>query len=149
MACGFWQVAAMALASLLNPGIELTASTSAPRAGEPFTVNWRVLGRCASLETLALTLTAAAEAPTGRSIAVERITTVQVAAAGAPEDVTLGRATVTVPGDAPPSLKAGDFKIVWEVAVHGRIRWPFRWWPDVRERFLIVVRPPRPLGGGV
>jgi hypothetical protein len=142
-----WLMALTSLGNLLNPQAEVTASTNAPRAGEEWAIDWHLRGRPASLRKLTVTLLAEAVAMKGRSWETRPITSITMADVSEREDIRRGHVTAILPHDAPPSFAAGNCKIKWYLEVHGRIIWPFRWWPDMRQRFEVVVLPPEPREG--
>lgn len=124
-----------------NARTELLANGATLRMGETLEVEWRLQGRVSKLRRLGITLEGREEATyrrgTNSHTAMQTFTSRRVVSLVDPHRMVSGRAAIALPRDLMHSFDGGHNKISWAIHVVGEIDR----WPDIDERFPIVVLP--------
>ena len=133
---------------IMNPRPILTANRQAAPLGATLNLVWDVTGRAQRMRALRVTLEGREQATytRGTSTTTDEHIFAEIALFDTQEPSAMahGSASVTIPVDTMHSLAAPNNKIVWAICFHGDVPR----WPDVKERFPIVVLPVAE-GGGV
>ena len=146
---GIFALAGLAMAAaaiyqflaLFNPRPVLTVSAPAVPLGGTLGVRWRFTGNVRRLVKLTVSLTAREEATyrrgttttTDKSVFVNTV----VLDTASREEMTGGKAEVSIPRDLIHTFTAKHNKVIWMLRVHGGIPK----WPDVDAEFPITVLP--------
>jgi len=127
--------------ALFNPRVTLTLSSARIGLGGAMEARWSFSGQASRIRRLKLTLKGQEQATyrqgtktcTDKSVFCE-FDMFDSAEAG---EIASGQIGAVIPADTMHSFEARNNKIVWEICVHGDIKY----WPDVKESFGIVVTP--------
>lgn len=129
------------LLGLWNPRAEIVATPGTPMLGGRLDLSWRLTGRTQALRRLRIFLEAREEATyrRGTSTYTDRKTffKLEVTPAENSGSIQNGEARLTLPEGLVPSFKGEHNRILWFLRVEGEIPW----WPDMKEEYLIQVRP--------
>ena len=134
------------LLSLVNPRPMLTVSSSATPLGCVLDLAWDMTGRTQRIRDLRVTFEGEEQATytRGTDTVTDNHTFAEILLfdTDRPLAMSHGSASVTVPANTMHSLEAPNNDIVWSIRFHGDVPR----WPDVDERFGIVLLPAQ--GGG-
>jgi hypothetical protein len=126
---------------LLNPGVVIYMNRPAMSPGESAQLRWSVHGRLRRIDRLVISLEGREQArvSAGKNVVVEKAVFFRQVLVDRAEAVDFagGQTTLTIPAGSMHSLDVGRLKIVWEVAARATLRR----WPDVDERFALIVTP--------
>jgi hypothetical protein len=124
---------------LFTPRPRITLSPPAVRLGGSTMVEWRLKGLTAMVRRLRVTVEAAeiVTSGTGKSRTTEKEIFRRIEVLDTRDSIREGTARLPIPRDTMHSIEGEDFKIIWEIKVHGEIRF----WADVEETYAIEVLP--------
>ncbi|MEM7410049.1 MAG: DUF3592 domain-containing protein [Myxococcota bacterium] len=132
--------------ALRNPKPELVASQPTPRLGDALDLQWRFHGNAQRLQQVRIVLRGEERATytvgTNTHTATETFMERVLADLPAPACGMGGHVRVEIPATSMHSFEAEHNAVVWSLAVEGDIRR----WPDVSEKYPIVVLPRRAEG---
>lgn len=127
--------------ALYNPKAEITITPGVPTLGGRLDLAWRLTGRTEALQNLKVVLEAREEATyrQGTRTSTDRNVFLRIEAASPQDSSTMaeGRTNISLPVDTMPTFKSDNNQIIWSLTVTGRIPR----WPDLKEEFVIEVRP--------
>ena len=134
------------LLTLFNPRPKLTVSSATAPLGGEIEVEWVLQGRSSAVRRLTVEFegeeSATYQRGTDTHTDTETFATIDVADVTDRREIFAGSAVLHIPDSTMHSFKANNNKIVWQLHVHGDIAR----WPDVDEKFEIVVLPAAPEG---
>lgn len=129
------------LLATFNPRVLLILGPGNPVPGKRTTLDWAFAGSTSRLQSFRLVLEGLERATYSQGTTTytdENIFFRQVLVeVRDPVDIRDGTIAFEPPPDAPPSFDAPSNKIIWRIAVHGKINF----WPDVRDNFSFVLTP--------
>lgn len=128
------------LLGVFTPRPRIVLTPPAIRLGESTTMQWQFTGRAGKLRRARIYIEGSEwafwkEKKNRQSHRRELFRRIELLDTGGP--VFQGIASIQIPGDTMPTFEGRNFRIVWELKVHGEI--PF--WTDVNETHRLEVLP--------
>jgi hypothetical protein len=137
----FWSLLALA-----NPRATLKLRSACVPLGGDLELTWELSGRTHIVERLTIHLEGVEEVTyrRGTNTSTERNTfrKIEIVNTTDRRELEQGREKVRVPANVVHSFEAPNNKVTWSLVLNGEIRR----WPDVSERYPVVVVPPELLG---
>jgi hypothetical protein len=126
---------------LFNPRPILRVSSRSVRLGDPLRMGWKFTGRTSRINRLSITLEGEEKATYQRGTTTTTedhdIAKIVIMETDEPDTIVEGAAEVIIPDDTMHSFESDHNKIAWTLVIHGAIHL----WPDVKEKFPIVIFP--------
>jgi hypothetical protein len=110
--------------------------------GGPLEIRWRFTGSTRAVRQLRIGLEGIEKATYRRGTTTttdtEKFATIPIIETTDPQTIAAGGATITIPADTMHTFSSGRNEIEWSLTLAGVISF----WPDVEERFELVIMPP-------